>query len=214
MKRKKVQQNFFLWMLVIALSLLLLVMSVFLHPSYNQQPSMPDMPSMAMMMLLEQTRMSEFNWDSMIDACDYLFGEGFRHHSMPQHGNPVLDPLNIILSVIIILCSVVYFGGLLVFLLLKVPISSRSRTITNNILSLTPLTIAIFVTLACVSFLSVDNFGQKLQSLDAVFWMFTFLSFMILLIFVILVIGSITYLLRGLKQRLNPGKKNKRKRKG
>lgn len=196
MKRKK--NLFFILMLIFVLAFLLIVIYVLLQPGYRNQPSMRDMPSMAMMMVLEFARMHEYSWEPLQEVCDqireHMMG---RDYAVPQHGNPVLDTANYVLSLVLIVCSAGLVGAVSVLALLWIPTFKGRRTASRRTSALIDVGLVAFagilLTMIVLIWLQAE-LGQNPLTLqiDLNFWIYSVVTILILLTLVAMSIGAMS----------------------
>lgn len=219
---KRIKDLFLYFMLIFVLSFLLVAIYVFVQPGYQEQPSIRNSPSMAMMMLFGHARMHEYSWRPMLEVCDQLCDEMMGgDHTMPQHGNPVLDTANYVLSLLLVVCSAGLVGTVCVLVLLWLPrfkggkkyqLSMRMRILIYVVLfALTGflLTSIVFVWLQA----TVTHDPITLQ-MDLNFWKYGFFILLILLILVIMFIGAFGHGYDYVKKRLSRFKLYNQKKKG
>ncbi|WP_166243005.1 hypothetical protein [Paenibacillus turpanensis] len=126
---KPKRSSFGHWMLAIVLLYTGAAVLVFVQPEYRAQPSMKDMLSMAMMMWFGHTMMNSFHTlTPMIEVCmrmcEELTGMDMHMH-MSGMANPVLDPINYVLSLLLVVVTAVFTGTCIVWVILWLPRTDR-----------------------------------------------------------------------------------------
>ncbi|UFT98649.1 hypothetical protein KO561_15830 [Radiobacillus kanasensis] len=208
MKRKKIP-FYFLIMCIVVLFYLCFAIFIFLQPEYTNQPSMPNMLSRAMILVLQQTRRQDLYLTPMMEACADLCKN--MDAWMPQHGNPVLDVTNYVLSFMLIICIALLVGWVIVFVLLS-PLKQRSKKKTTKEKKLLRKQLIIFLSIIIFAVLwlivMVEQNPNVLQ-MGLYFWIYSFFAFLIVVVLVVLIIGSISQLYEFLKNQWFPKKRAK-----
>ncbi|QDP41356.1 hypothetical protein [Radiobacillus deserti] len=210
MKRKKLS-FYYLMMWIIVLSFIGYGLFLFIQPVYQNQPSMPNVLSMAMAMVLQQTRMQALSFLPMMDACHLLCGD--KETWMPQHGNPILDSTNYILSILLVISTACLIGWVFVYALLaplKQPGKKKEKPKGKKELYIVGATFILAILWVVVL---IRRFPSVLK-LDIYFWMYSTVVFLMVVTLVLLVIGGVGELYSYMRNQWFPKKSTKRKRRG
>lgn len=216
MKREK--NFYFLLMLIFVLSFLLIAIYAFLQPAYRNQPTMPEMRSMAMMMLFQYARMQEYSWRPLLEVCDPFCEEMMgMAHTMPQHGNPVLDTANYVFSLVLIVFCAGLIGAVSVLILLWIPKfkgGEKAPMWTRGLAYIEIFTGLLLLALVFAWLEAAIAQDPVAIQMDLNFWIYSFATLLILLILVVVVIIAFSQGYQNVKSRLSRFKANNKKKQG